>query len=188
MLRHLMVVWVMCLAVGCAGSQLRAAEPAQPERQLSTQQLVEIAHELERRGEGIRAEQYWNEALDRGADADKVLPHLLSVYVKGGQYRLAAQRAEEHLRKHPGSTRVRLLLASLYQAVEDHAQEVRQYRAVVQLEPARASAHYALATALVEEGHDRAGADDHFRRYLELAPSGPYAERAQAALLKEVMP
>jgi cytochrome c-type biogenesis protein CcmH/NrfG len=101
---------------------------------------------------------------------------------------LAAQRAEDHLRKHPSSTRVRLLLASLYQAVDDYAQAVRQYRAVVQLEPSRASAHYALATALLEEGHDRQSADDHFRRYLELDPRGPYAERAQAALLKEVMP
>lgn len=180
----------MCIAAcasGCAGSQLQAATP-QEEQQLTTEQLMEVATELERRGDSLRAEQYWMEALDRGAPSDVVLPHLFQAYVRDRQYRLAAQRAEDHLRRHPNSTRVRLLLAALYQAVDDYAQAVRQYRAVVRSEPQRADAHYALATALVEEGHDRSGADDHFRRYLELAPHGPYAERAQAALLKEVMP
>jgi tetratricopeptide (TPR) repeat protein len=183
---HLVLAFVVL--TGCAGSQLQAAAPVSEGQGLSTAQLIEVAQELERRGESLRAEQYWNEALERGADPDKVLPHLLSAYVRDRQYRLAAQRAEDHLRRHPSSTRVRLLLASLYQAVDDYAQAVRQYRAVVQLEPTRANAHYALATALVDEGHDRASADEHFRRYLELAPTGPYAERAQAALLKEVMP
>lgn len=189
MFRYLTVSLVVGLAAGCAGSQLQAAAPGQGQGpQLTTQQLIEVASELERRGESLRAEQYWNEALDRGADADRVLPHLLSAYVRDRQYRLAAQRAEDHLQRHPSSTRVRLLLASLYQAVDDYTQAVRQYRAVVTLEPDRANAHYALATALVKEGQDRQSADAHFRRYLELAPAGPYAERAQAALLKEVMP
>jgi tetratricopeptide (TPR) repeat protein len=172
----------------CAGSQLPAAAPASDAPALSTTQLMEIARELERRGDSLRAEQYWMEALDRGAPADDVLPHLFTAYVRDRQYRLAAQRAEDHLRRHPSSTRVRLLLAALYQAVDDYAQAVRQYRSVVRAEPTRADAHYALATALVEEGQDRASADEHFRRYLELAPNGLYAERAQAALLKEVTP
>jgi tetratricopeptide (TPR) repeat protein len=188
-MRHkLEIMLTLAVVSGCAGSQLAAATPSQAEPTLSTAQLIDVAQELERRGESLRAEQYWNEALERGAEPDKVLPHLLSAYVRDRQYRLAAQRAEDHLRRHPSSTRVRLLLAALYQAVDDYAQAVRQYRAVVRLEPTRANAHYALATALVEEGQDRLSADEHFRRYLELAPNGPYAERAQAALLKEVMP
>jgi tetratricopeptide (TPR) repeat protein len=174
-------------AFGCAGSQLQA-NTAREGPALSTSQLMEIARELERRGDSARAEQYWMEALDRGAPSDEVLPHLLSAYVRDRQYRLAAQRAEDHLRRHPNSNRVRLLLAALYQAVDDYARAVTQYRAVVKSEPLRADAHYALATALVEQGQDRAAADEHFRRYLELAPHGAYAERAQAALLKEVTP
>lgn len=174
-------------AGGCAGSQLQAAKP-QEGPSLSTAQLIEVAQELERRGDSLRAEQYWMEALERGAPSDVVLPHLFSAYVRDRQYRLAAQRAEDHLRRYPNSTRVRLLLAALYQAVDDYARAVHQYRAVVRSEPQRADAHYALATALVEEGHDRSGADAHFRRYLELAPNGAYAERAHAALLKEVTP
>jgi Tfp pilus assembly protein PilF len=185
----LTLVWILA-AAGCAGSQLKAAQAdaAGDEATLSTAQLIEVARELERRGDSLRAEQYWMEALDRGADADAVLPHLFSAYVRDRQYRLAAQRAEDHLRRHPNSTRVRLLLAALYQAVDDYAQAVRQYQTIVRAEPTRPDAHYALALALVEEGQDRASADEHFRRYLELAPNGPYAERAQAALLKEVMP
>ncbi len=187
--RNIVVLAVVCVigATGCAGSQVHAGTP-QEGPSLSTAQLMEIAQELERRGDSLRAEQYWMEALDRGAPADVVLPHLFTAYVRDRQYRLAAQRAEDHLRRHPNSTRVRLLLAALYQAVDDYARAVRQYRVVVRSEPQRADAHYALATALVEEGHDRNGADVHFRRYLELAPNGAYAERAQAALLKEVTP
>jgi Tfp pilus assembly protein PilF len=181
-----LVVAVVALC-GCAGSQLRASEPAE-EHVLSAKQLVEIARELDRRGDSARAEQYWMEALDRGAPDDVVLPHLFSAYVRDRQYRLAAQRAEDHLRRHPSSLRVRLLLAALYQAVEDYARAVHQYRAIVRLEPTRADVHFALATALASEGQDHSGADDHYRRYLELAPNGPYAERAQAALLKEVTP
>jgi tetratricopeptide (TPR) repeat protein len=185
------IVIIGCAAVlsACAGSQLQAAEPsAQDTLTLSTAQLLEVAHELERRGDSLRAEQYLMEALERGASPDEVLPRLLSVYVRDRQYRLAAQRAEDHLRKHPSSARIRLLLAALYQAVSDYGRAVSQYEAVVRIEPTRADAHFALASALVEQGHDHSSADEHFRRYLELAPTGPYAERAEAALMKEVSP
>jgi tetratricopeptide (TPR) repeat protein len=189
MLRQALIAAVFLLALSaCAGSQLSAAEATPAGASLSTQQLMDVARELERRGDSLRAEQYWMEALDRGAPADDVLPHLFSAYVRDRQYRLAAQRAEDHLRRHPSSTRVRLLLAALYQAVDDYARAVSQYRAVVRVEPTRADVHFALATALVEQGQDRADADEHYRRYLELAPDGLYAERAQAALLKEVTP
>lgn len=172
---------------GCAGTQLSAAEVSR-EQGLTADQLMEVARELERRGDTSRAEQYWMEALDRGAPPDEVLPHLLQAYVQGRQYRLAAQRAEDHLRRFPSSVRVRLLLAALYQAVDDYGKAVTQYNIVVRHDPKRADAHYALATALDAQGHDHSSADEHYRRYLELAPNGPYAERAHAALLKEVSP
>jgi tetratricopeptide (TPR) repeat protein len=188
MTRLQLVLIATLLFGGCAGSRLSLAEPDLRERGLTAKQLMEVARELERRGDTLRAEQYWMEALERGAPPDDVLPRLLSAYVRDRQYRLAAQRAEDHLRRYPSSVRVRLLLAALYQAVDDYAKAVAQYHIVVRSDPKRADAHYALATALESQGHDHASADAHYRRYLELAPNGPYAERAHAALLKEVSP
>jgi tetratricopeptide (TPR) repeat protein len=174
---------------GCVQPQLRAAEPlAQDSLPLSNAQLLEVARELERRGDSLRAEQYYVLALERGAPADEVLPRLLAAYVRDRQYRLAAQRAEDYLAKHPRSVRVRLILAALCEATGDYAEAVTHYQRVVHSEPSGPDAHFALASVLVEQGHDRATADQHFRRYLELAPRGAYAERAQAALLTEVAP
>jgi tetratricopeptide (TPR) repeat protein len=185
---HSILIVLLATLSGCAGTQLSAAEAESRQHGLTADQLMEVARELERRGDTLRAEQYWSEALERGAPPDDVLPRLLSAYVRDRQYRLAAQRAEDHLRRYPSSVRVRLLLAALYQAVDDHARAVAQYQVVVRHDPKRADAHYALATALETQGHDHARADEHYRQYLELAPDGPYAERAHAALLKEISP
>jgi tetratricopeptide (TPR) repeat protein len=155
---------------------------------LSVDQLLELATVLQQRGDTQRAEQYYLAALDRGADERRVLPHLLSTYIRDRQYRLAAQRAEDHLRKHPNDLTVRVLLAALYQAIADYNRAVAEYTAVVRADDARADAHFALATILSEHGHDRAAADEHFRRYLALAPNGVYAERAQASLMTELEP
>jgi len=182
-------MFTLWLAAGCAGVPLDAAEPQGAKApQLTAAQLLEIADELQRRGDTQRSEQYYMVALERGADERAVLPRLLSAYVRDRQYRLAAQRAEDHLRKHPNDVPVRLLLAALYEAVADYSRAVSAYHSVIQGDDARADAHFALATILSEQTHDRAGADVHFRRYLALAPHGLYADRARASLLTEVLP
>lgn len=183
-----LAVLVLSALPACV-QQLRATEPSLDEPPaLSNTQLLEVARELERRGDSLRAEQYYVLALERGAPADEVLPRLLAAYVRDRQYRLAAQRAEDFLAKHPHSVRIRLILAALYEAVGDYARAVECYQQVVHREPSGPDAHFALASVLVEQGQQRATADRHFRRYLELAPRGVYAERAQAALLTEVTP
>ena len=139
---------------------------------------------LEARGDALRAGQYLTLALAHGAPEARVVPRLLRLYVRDGQYRLAAERAENYLRRHPRDVHTRFVLASLYAglAQPDHAAE--QYRAVIAAAPARADAHFALASLLREEGHDLAEADTHYRAYLQLSPGGPHAEEARSALLK----
>lgn len=179
----------LSISTGCAEiSTTPAAQNAGDIPRLTVDQLLELATVLEQRGDTQRAEQYYLAALDRGAGEQRVLPHLLSTYIRDRQYRLAAQRAEDHLRKYPNDLTVRVLLAALYRAVADYNRAVAEYTAVVRADDARADAHFALATILAEHGHDRATADAHFRRYLALAPNGIYAERAQASLMTEVEP
>ena len=189
----LSVAWLTLQSLcGCSGAHLDAsAKGAQVQGAapgLTSSQLIDIGQALWRRGETVRAEQYWVRALSQGADPDVVLPLLLAAYIQDGQYRLAIQRAEDHVRRHPRAPHLRLLLGALQEAIGAHQQAIAQYSAVVDQEPDRAEGHYALASALLQQGHDRARADQHFRRYLALDPEGPHAEHARAALLIEVAP
>jgi tetratricopeptide (TPR) repeat protein len=170
--------------------QLQATTPAQEEEApaLTESQLVEVAGALDQRGDVVRAEQYWTLALAQGAHTKLVLPKLMAAFVRDRQYRLALQYASEHLRRHPNDDKLRLLSGTIYEAVGDYPSAVRQYQAVLQQLPLRADVHYLLAEVLLRGGAERAQADLHYRKYLELDPQGLYAERAQASLLKEVSP
>lgn len=83
-----------------------------------------------------------------------------------GKAQLALARTEG-IESAGGRVRLEDALVALKQSIE-HPLMVPQ-------------AHFFLAEALVAAGEK--GAREHFRRYLDLAPAGSYAERAQAALL-----
>lgn len=175
-------------AAGCAAAQQVPTTPQPEKPPLTETQLVAVAGALDQRGDVVRAEQYWTLALSQGAQAKAVLPKLMAAFVRDRQYRLALQYASEHLRKHPSDTKLRLLTGAIYEAVGDYAAAVQNYELVLGQEPRRADVHFVLAEVLRSSGADRARADLHYRKYLELAPHGPYAERAEATLLKEVAP
>ena len=182
--------WTMIMACltlsACAGIQHpREAETEEPSATLTKGQLTEIASVLDKRGDVVRAEQYWRLALDQGADAETVLPQLIAAFVRDRQYRLALQLAQDSLRAHPNAHALRLLTGAIYEAVGNDSAAVEQYQIVVDHHGDRAEVHYLLGAALLKQGVSRSEADACFRRYLELAPAGRYAERARALLLKE---
>jgi tetratricopeptide (TPR) repeat protein len=154
---------------------------------LTEDQLNEVAGVLEQRGDVVRAEQYWQMALEQGADAETVVPKLVAAFVRDRQYRLALQHAEGYMRQHPNADVLRLLTGAIYEAVGNYAAAVEQYEVVLGRHNARADIYYVLGAALLKQGSSRLEADARFRKYLELAPGGRYAERAQAALLKEMI-
>jgi tetratricopeptide (TPR) repeat protein len=182
------VVAMLSCFSACAGMQhqTRSAhdEAAEP---LTQGQLTEVAGVLDTRGDVVRAEQYWRLALEQGADAETVLPKLLGAFVRDRQYRLALQHAQEYLRAHPNAYTLRLLAGAIYEAVGNYPAAIEQYQIVAERRAERADVHYVLGAALLKQGTDRMEADACFRRYLELAPEGRYAERAQASLLKEMV-
>jgi tetratricopeptide (TPR) repeat protein len=178
----------IALMGACAGNMPAPEVPEAAARPALTHaQLTEIAAAFEARGDVVRAEQYWRLALQQGAEADKVLPQLLSVFVRDKQYRLALQHAREYLKTYPKSDSLRLLTGAICEAVGDYGAAVEQYQVVATRRGLYADVHYVLAEALVKQGTSLLEADQHFRRYLELAPTGRYAERAQASLLKELV-
>jgi lipopolysaccharide biosynthesis regulator YciM len=169
--------WLLFIVLtGCAGS-LASTPTSAP----SARQLVEIADLLAERGERARAGQYLELAQQSGVPEHELLPRMLKLYVADGQLRLAIDRAEQYLRRHPGDSKLRLCLASLYAAVDDPA-AVRELNRVVTDEPANADAHFALAGLTAKAGER----DRHYRAYLALAPDGRHAEEARANLLQEL--
>lgn len=177
------------LWLSACGAALQPLPTTEAEiKPLSREQVLEVAAELERRGDVVRAEQYYRLALTRGAPESAVVPRLLSLYVNARQFRMAILTAEEFLRRHPEHAQTQLLLSALYEAVGDHRRAIDLYRSLIRRMPDNADAHFALAIALRTEGLEPVSADRHFRRYLELNPDGPYAEQAQASLLTEVQP
>lgn len=137
-------------------------------------------------GDYTRASQYLSAALDAGAKPDQVLPVLMRVLVVSGRFRTAIQLGEQELTKRPENHSLRFLVGTLHAAV-GRADLAREHlEKVLAAQPKHAEAHYALAVLLRDGENDLVGADQHFREYLKLQPTGPHAEEARGSLLKEV--
>jgi len=181
-----LVSLLLCFLLGCAHGQPTSSSPRGDERALSAEQLIAIARELERRGDPQRAQQYVRRAIAAGASESRLMPWLLRLCVADGQYRLAAEYAEDHLRSQPEDDELRLLLAALYEALGMDAAAIGQYERVLARRPKEARAHIALATLLHDGGLSATQADAHSRAYLALEPEGARAAEARALLLKEL--
>lgn len=181
--QRLLVAIVFAALGGCVHGAV-ARGPARPEP--TAEQLLQVAEAAEQMGDTLRAQQYLGAALRAGADESRVLPKLLVLYIADGQYRVAIEHCEHYLRRHPDDRRVRLLLSTLHSAVGDHEGAIAQYERVLAAEPDDAYAHYALASILHEQGGASQRADEHFRAYLELAPTGEHAVEARGLLLRRI--
>jgi tetratricopeptide (TPR) repeat protein len=135
-------------------------------------------------GDLARAEEYLAAAMDAGADARQIMPLLLMVCVQDSRFRLAVKYAEEHLVKYPRDVRSRLVLGTIYAGLGESLAAERELRQVIREKPDEAQAHFALGALLRDAKGDVVGADEHFREYLRLAPTGPYAEQAKSGLLR----
>lgn len=136
-----------------------------------------------------RAQQYLAAAVAAGyPEAQAIVPQI-EVCLAGTQVQAAIQLAQAYLVRHPDEWRMRYLLATLYSADHQFEQAVSELRQLVTRTPLQAQAHYLLGSLLRDhspELHDKPAAlgdpRPHFRRYLELEPSGVHAAEARASL------
>lgn len=132
------------------------------------------------RGDLLRAEQYLSAARRRGHDEEATVYWLVHVCVLAGRYRSALRHSKTYLQNHPESWDLRLVVASLYEALGDFNEARLNLERVVASQPQDALARYRLAllyrhrTALPDR------ALPHLRAYLELAPEGPHAAEVRA--------
>ena len=185
-IRHVPLLLTLCL--GACARSVKAPDVesrSEAERQVST--LMQRAHLFADAADYTRAEQYLNLATERGGDPKQVMPLLIDVCVRDQRYRAALQYAEEHLRQHPRSYRLRFIEATLLRALGDVARSRQELQRVLDASPEYADAHYSMALLLRDELGSYLEADRHFREYLRLAPRGQHAEEVGDSLL-EVMP
>jgi len=183
MTRPIPLLLAFCL-VACAHAAKEPQAESRSEAEQQVSMLMERAHEFADAADYTRAEQYLNLAAKNGGDSTQIIPLLIDVCVRDQRYRAALEYAEEHLRRHPRSDRLRYVEATLLKALGDVAKARQELERVLDTDPNFADAHYTIAVLLRDELGSHLDADRHFREYLRLAPRGQHAEEAGESLLQ----
>lgn len=180
---RLRCVWLFLVLTGCAhanGEQRPTVSDAL--RSVSARELFDEGVAYAARGDTLRAEQYLNAAKQRGYDSEIVVAWLVRVYVASGRYRLALLRAESHLQRDPGNCWLRFVAANLHEVLGDVDRARLELERVVAWAPDVSLPHYRLAVLYRERLEEARLSRLHFQEYLRLAPGGPHAAEARAAL------
>jgi tetratricopeptide (TPR) repeat protein len=183
------LVLAAVLAAACAGGQasLRPRPAGDPLGELDARALEARGRELARAGDLVRAEQYLQAALSRGASPERVTPLLLEVCLQASRYGAALEHALAQLERHPDDWRARLLVASLlHYVVRDPARARLQLERIVVQAPDEPLPRWLLGVVLSDGLGERRAAAVQFRRYLALDPHGRHADDARAALARRM--
>jgi pilus assembly protein CpaF len=161
---------------GCA-SERHPETPAEAAREVARdvtperlEEFGDVATEL---GDMTRAEEYYAAALRRGGEAQRLTRKLVVSCVADSRYPLARVHAAEYVRRHPGDTRMRYILASLELASGNREQAVAEYTHVVHERPDFAAARFALGTLLLTGQ----GSGERRPRAPSRVPEAPAARR-----------
>ena len=178
------VLLAACFAVmgGCHHPTLHQGSELQAELTSVTAEdlfLLGVSHA--RSGDFLRAEQYLTAARQRGHDQASAIYWLVRVCTAASRYQSALGHADRYLRDHPTHWSLRLVVASICEALGDLARAESELEHIVRAEPDWALPHYRLAM-LYRDVHDRARSNAQLEEYLELAPDGPHAAEAESVL------
>lgn len=171
------------LLPGCHHSAARSAERrVDAATRITGDQLFTAGLYHAERGDLQRAEQYLNAAKQRGHDEARSVFWLVRVCIAGGRYHSALQHAAAYLRKQPQHWALRLVVASIHEALGDLARARSDLEAIVDAQPSLALAHYRLGMLYHGERSVTDLATHHLREYLRLSPEGAHGFEAAEAL------
>lgn len=142
--------------------------------------LLGVSHATS--GDLLRAEQYLIAARHGGRDATEVAYWLVRVCVAGSRYHSALTHALGYLRDHPADWGLRLVVASIHEALGDLSSAQLELERIVKLEPTQPLPHYRLAMLFRGREADHVRAHDHLETYLKLNPGGAHAPEVESAL------
>lgn len=181
-LSSFLIIGLLAGGSGCAGgvTPTAVAQAPLPSKD-SAEGLVRQGEDAERRGDSVRAEQYWSLALNAGASPQKVLPALLRVCVAGSRLRAAANYAEPYLRNHPEAKELRYLVATLHVSLGQERAARLHLEKLLKEDATFSDAHYLLGI-LDQASEDQESALLHFRQYLALARHGEHAPEVRSRI------
>lgn len=142
--------------------------------------LLGVSHA--RSGDLLRAEQYLSAARKRGHDEAATVYWLVRVCVAASRYQSALVHAANYLRSHPTHWSLRLVVASIYEALGDVARAQSELERIVRGEPERPLPHYRLAMLYRSKDADPERAKAHLEEYLRLNPEGLHASEVRSIL------
>lgn len=183
---------VLLLRCATTNSNRREAESPEVQQQLEQirqtpwQQLADDAERAAATGDYTRAEQYFAASLARGAPPPRVLPRLMRVCANAHRYRAAIEYSRAYLLEHEEAWSLRFVVAAIHVGLNEPLTASRHLELVLRHNPQHADAQFLLGTLYRDDLRDPAKADEHFRRYLELAPDGEHASAARNGLLQRV--
>ncbi len=179
-IRHLgfcaLAVWLL---VSCHPGQVRSGNVHSGEWAPSADELFEVAIYQASRGDLLRAEQYLTAALDQGYDETLAAYWLVKVCVAAGRYHSALRHATAYLRESPSDWGMRLVVASIREALGDLSQAQVDLERIVETRPDHALSRYRLAMLYQRGSRTPHRAIPHLRAYLQLAPDGPHAREVR---------
>ena len=149
---------------------------------ISADELFTLALSHASAGDLLRAEQYLGAARERGYDRASIVSWLVRVCVASSRYQSALSHSDDYLRDHPSDWPLRLVVASIHEALGDPDRAQVELERVVKTRPDAPLPHYRLAMLYGRREATRMKASDHLREYLRLDPDGPHAAEARAVL------
>ncbi len=181
--RVLCAVCAGLLLAGCQHAAQRGGNDARIEAHAITpDQLFEVGLLQAQRGDLLRAEQYLSAARSQGYDGPTAVYWLVRVCLAAGRYHSALDHAARHLRDDPVNWRLRLVVASIHEALGDLDRARLELEQIVRAQPESPLPRYRLALIYWSQGFRTRSAIPHLEAYLELDPAGPHAAEVETLL------
>ena len=181
--REALLFGLILVLVGCHRTAIPRSESALDDpHAISSQQLFEIALFQAQRRDLLRAEQYLTAARQRGYDEARTTYWLVRVCISAGRYHSALRHAAQRLDRNPYEWRLRLVVASLHEALGDRERAQSELENVVRSRPGEPLPRYRLAILYREDPVLSERASEHLSRYLALDPRGVHAQEVRAML------
>lgn len=179
----LLLAWCLAFPLGCHPPAFSQGPDLQGELStVSDDDLLFLAASHARSGDMLRAEQYLSAARQRGHDEAVVVYWLVRVCVAASRYQSALGHATSYLRDHPSDWSLRLVVATIHEALGDLTRAQSELERIVRAEPSMPLPHYRLAMLYRDRWTDQERARGHFHEYLRLTPEGPHAAEVRSAL------
>lgn len=171
------------MATGCHHVTLHQGPDLQAElTTVAAEDLFFLGVSHARSGDLLRAEQYLSAARQRGHDEAATVYWLVRVCVAASRYQSALAHAADYLRSHPTHWSLRLVVASIYEALGDVTRAQSELERIVRDAPERPLPHYRLAMLYRSKEADRERTKAHLEGYLRLNPHGVHASEARSIL------